>query len=165
MIKAVFSWISVVWICFVFLSSLPYKFSRHPDTEHIFGTIGSWIGSVVSPGLGNLFASFGPYVIGILELLTCLVLLIPLPVILVRKFSGGYFDGVRARWHAAGGLMAFLLMSGAVFFHLFTPLGIEVLHEGQSDGGSLFYAAVSILVLGLLMFIVNMGGTKTNPEQ
>jgi len=38
-------------------------------------------------------------------------------------------------------------MSGAVFFHLATPLGIEVLHNGVSDGGSLFYAAVSILVL------------------
>ena len=46
-------------------------------------------------------------------------------------------------------------MAGAVFFHLATPLGVEVLHEGKSDGGSLFYAAVSILVLGLLMFVIN----------
>ena len=52
--------------------------------------------------------------------------------------------------------MAAILMSGAVFFHLFTPLGIEVLHEGKSDGGSLFYAAVSILVLGCIMFMINI---------
>jgi len=37
-------------------------------------------------------------------------------------------------------------MAGAVFFHLFTPLGIEV----NGDGGSLFRAAVSILILGLI---------------
>ena len=46
--------------------------------------------------------------------------------------------------------MAAVVMAGAVFFHLFTPLGIEVLHEGKSDGGSLFYAALSILVLGIV---------------
>lgn len=51
--------------------------------------------------------------------------------------------------------MASAIMSGAVFFHLFTPLGIQVLHEGKSDNGSLFYAAVSILLLGLCLFAVN----------
>ena len=51
-------------------------------------------------------------------------------------------------------------MAGAVFFHLFTPLGIEVLHEGQSDGGSLFYAAVSILVLGIVLFLINISAAK-----
>jgi hypothetical protein len=39
------------------------------------------------------------------------------------------------------------MMVGAVFFHTQTPLGIEVIHEGKSDGGSLFRAAVSILVI------------------
>ena len=46
-------------------------------------------------------------------------------------------------------------MAGAVFFHLVTPLGIVVLHEGKSDGGSLFYAALSILVMGIVMFFIN----------
>jgi len=61
----------------------------------------------------------------------------------------------RGRFPRIGGLMAAAVMAGAVFFHLFTPLGVEVLHQGQSDGGSLFYAAVSILVLGLAMFALN----------
>jgi hypothetical protein len=56
--------------------------------------------------------------------------------------------------------MASAVMAGAVFFHLFTPLGIEVLHEGQSDGGSLFYAAVSILVLGIVLFLINISAAK-----
>ena len=59
-----------------------------------------------------------------------------------------------------GGLMASAVMAGAVFFHLFTPLGIEVQHQGESDGGSLFYAAVSILILGLILFAINRGWTE-----
>ena len=58
-----------------------------------------------------------------------------------------------------GGLMASAVMAGAVFFHLVSPLGIEVLHNGESDGGSLFYAAVSILVLGFVLFFINRGWT------
>jgi hypothetical protein len=52
--------------------------------------------------------------------------------------------------------MASAIMGGAVFFHLFTPLGIVVIHEGQSDGGSLFYAATSILILGIIMALLNL---------
>ena len=48
-----------------------------------------------------------------------------------------------------------MVMAGAAFFHLFTPLGIEVLHGGKSDGGSLFFAAISILVCGIIMFFMN----------
>lgn len=46
-------------------------------------------------------------------------------------------------------------MAGAVFFHLFSPLGVVVLHDGKSDGGSLFYAALSILILGPVLYILN----------
>jgi len=49
-----------------------------------------------------------------------------------------------------------MVMAGAAFFHLFTPLGVEVIHEGQSDGGSLFYAAVSIVILGAFMAVINL---------
>lgn len=172
MIKAVFSWLTTLWICKVFLLSLPYKFSKHPDTEHIFGTIGSWMSATIAAPLGELFTSVGPYIVGSAELLTCIVLLTPAVLYAFGKLNGSSAHKVseefsnnaidqapgfnRSRWHAMGGLMAAMLMSGAVFFHLFTPLGIEVLHEGKSDGGSLFYAACSILVLGLLMFAVNI---------
>ena len=176
MIKAVFSWISTLWICKVFLLSLPYKFSKHPDTEHIFGTIGQWMSASIAEPLGKLFSDFGPYFIGTAELLTCLVLLTPALLYAysrlgrlgksgnTRAISHETIEnaprGMRSRWHAIGGLMAAALMSGAVFFHLFTPLGIEVLHQGKSDGGSLFYSAVSILVLGLLMFVLNISSQR-----
>ena len=42
-ILSVFSWVIVLWIAKVFLLSLPYKFTLHPDTQHIFGTIGAWM--------------------------------------------------------------------------------------------------------------------------
>ena len=50
--------------------------------------------------------------------------------------------------------MASAVMAGAVFFHLATPLGINVL----GDGGLLFGMAVSVLVLGIVLFIINRGG-------
>ena len=39
----IISWIIALWAAKVFLFSLPYKFSGHPDTQHIFGTIGEWL--------------------------------------------------------------------------------------------------------------------------
>lgn len=160
-IKPVISWLIVLWAAKVFLFSLPYKFTRHPDTEHIFGTIGQWISTTITPALGNLFSSIGSYLVGSFELITSIVLLLPALLWLLHKSGIRKSSFSRARYHAVGGLMASAVMAGAVFFHLFTPLGIEVLHEGKSDGGSLFYAAVSILVLGLVLFFINRSALKS----
>jgi len=129
----------------------------HPDTQHIFTTIGAWLGTFLGDGIGQLFSSIGAYIVGSFELLTSLVLLIPALLWLKSRVSGQPFGQTRRRWHRIGGLMASAVMVGAVFFHLFTPLGIEVLHNGQSDGGSLFRAAVSILILGIILFLINLG--------
>lgn len=157
--RAAISWPIVLWMCYVFLGSLPYKFTKHPDTQHIFGTIGDWLGTFLGSGIGNLFKEFGSYVIGGFELLTALVLLLPALLWVISRLNGSFFGVTRRRFHMIGGLMASAVMAGAVFFHLVSPLGIEVLHEGQSDGGSLFYAAVSILILGLVLFALNQGWT------
>lgn len=156
---AIASWLIVVWICKVFLPSLPYKFSKHPDTEHIFGTIGEWLSGVLGGSIGGLFTSFGAYAVGSFELLTCLILLSPILIWVFRKISGGTGSS-RAKIHAYGGLLASAVMAGAVFFHLVTPLGIEVLHQGQSDGGALFYSAVSVLVLGIVLFFINISASR-----
>lgn len=153
------SWPIVAWMCYIFLGSLPYKFSKHPDTEHIFGTIGDWIGGFAGSGLGNLFKEFGAYAVGGFELLTSIVLLLPIVLWLISRMSKSYFGITRRRFHVIGGLMASMVMAGAVFFHLVSPLGVEVMHNGEGDGGSLFYAALSILVLGLVLVAVNAGWT------
>lgn len=143
-IITIFSWITVIWICKVFLTSIPYKFTNHPDTVHIFSTIGAWMSDTIAVGLGNGFTRYGALVVGTGEIIASLILLSPL--LLYRA---------RPKLHLIGGLLSSALMGGAVFFHLFTPLGVEVLHEGKSDGGSLFIAAVSILILGLVLFVTN----------
>jgi len=150
------SWIIVLWICKVFLFSLPYKFSAHPDTQHIFGTIGLWMQDVLSPGLGSWFGQHGAYAVGSIELLVSLALLSPLLFLLLTKLNLMKQAPARELIHGLGGLVASGVMLGAAYFHLFTPLGIEVFHEGKSDGGSLFYAAVSILVLGLVLAAINL---------
>lgn len=152
----IFSWIAALWTANVFLSSLPYKFSKHPDTEHIFGTIGTWMKGVLGDAPGQLFIDYGAYTVGTAELVTSVVLLFPILLLLIRKTQWASRLPDRSFFHGIGGIMAGLVMSGAAFFHLFTPLGIEVLHNGKSDNGSLFYAAVSILILGFMLGTVNL---------
>lgn len=155
-IFSILSWVIVLWICKVFLSSLPYKFSGHPDTMHIFSTIGGWMSSTLSESIGAFFTQYGAFSVGTVELFTSLILLSPAVAFLVSKVTGNSRPFIREKLHALGGLIASGVMSGAVFFHLFTPLGVVVLHEGKSDGGSLFMAAVSILILGLVLCAINL---------
>lgn len=159
-VKALVSWAASLWIWYVFLLSLPYKFTGHPDTQHIFGTIGRWMQGIVGDTVGGLFINYGAYAVGSFELLTSLVLLLPAALWAATKVRLCDCAGARAKWHGIGGAMAAVVMAGAVFFHLATPLGVEVLHQGESDGGSLFYSAVSILILGIVLFVINTRGAR-----
>ena len=157
-VVALISWVIVGWMCFVFLSSLPYKFTLHENTQHIFGTIGTWLSGFLGDSIGQLFTNFGGYVVGSFELLTSLILLFPGLLWLKSKMGNKPFGNTRRRWHQFGGLMASAVMAGAVFFHLFTPLGIDVL----GDGGFLFGMAVSVLVLGIVLFLINLGDSEVS---
>ncbi|MDD7805272.1 MAG: hypothetical protein PUP46_06880 [Endozoicomonas sp. (ex Botrylloides leachii)] len=149
------SWIIVAWIAKIFLFSLPYKFSGHPDTVHIFSTIGQWIGDVFNQEIGAWFTQYGAIAVGATELIVSMVLLIPIILLFLSKLFD-YKPVVDVRWfHCLGGFAASIIMLGAVFFHLASPLGIVVQHEGKEDGGSLFYSAVSILILGMVIAIAN----------
>lgn len=53
------SWVLSLWITKVFITSLFYKFSNAPETQHIFGTIGDWLGGFLGKGFGNLFSNYG----------------------------------------------------------------------------------------------------------
>jgi len=155
------SWLIVLWISKVFLFSLPYKFTLHPDTQHIFGIIGQWMSGILNESVGTWFSNYGSYVVGSFELLVSMILLLPALLWLLTKVNLLRRMPSQFLMHAAGGLFAFFVMSGAVFFHLVTPLGIEVIHEGQSDHGSLFYAATSIVFLGLVLFAINIRGYQS----
>jgi hypothetical protein len=121
--------------------------------------------TTISNGLGIWFTEYGAYAVGSAELLVSIFLLLPIVFFILKKLGIISKAPQRAMIHSAGGVLAAGIMTGAAFFHLATPLGVEVLHNGQSDNGSLFYAAVSILVLGLIMAAVNFAqwrNTNTN---
>jgi hypothetical protein len=154
-IVPIVSWMISLWICKVFIVSIPYKFTGHPDTQYIFSTIGLWVKDVISVPLGEWFTEHGAIVVGSAELFVSSILLLPAVLFILSLISIVKQTGYRAYFHGVGGLLAALVMAGAAFFHLATPLGIEVIHNGQSDQGSLFYAAFSILVLGFVMALLN----------
>ena len=120
-IASLVPWAAGLFISGVFLDSLRFKFTGHPTPRHIFTTLRDWSGI-------DLFYPAGPWIIGLGELLASL-LLIGLPVI--------FLLANRARFIAPsqflGALIAIAIMSGAISFHLFTPLGIETPTE-WADG-------------------------------
>ena len=54
-----------------------------------------------------------------------------------------------------GAVMGLGVISGAIFFHLFTPLGVAVVNaDGSSDGGDLFMLACGVWIsCALLLWI------------
>lgn len=112
-IKRIAPWPIAIFIAAVFLDSLRFKFTGHPTPEHIFTTLRDW------SGIG-LFYPAGPWIIGLAELASSLLLLAaPVIFLLLRKPRLG------AASQALGALTAIGVMSGAILFHLFTPLGVE----------------------------------------
>ncbi|MGK0271736.1 MAG: hypothetical protein ACI88H_002402 [Cocleimonas sp.] len=160
MVVIIISWVFAVWTSYVFLGSLFYKFDKTAaEPAHIFGTIGTWLTDTLGATIGDLFANFGQYLIGAAELFTALVLLLPL---ILWKY--------RAKLHFWGALMAVCVMAGAIFFHLFTPLGwnptwsvanasechaVFLEATSQCSDTTLAYAALSILILGLIVAFLN----------
>jgi hypothetical protein len=118
----------------IFLDSLRYKFTDHPNTQEIFGRLDGWAGTLGLPGLFAHEGLFSQYVIGSIELLASALLL----------------AGLHPRFRhlqAGGALAGLLVMTGAVSFHLFTPLGIDP----NRDGGGLFAAACLNLAFAVLL--------------
>ena len=128
-------WLLVAVPVVVFLQSLPFKFSAHPETQHIFGTIGAWFGTIGLDAIAQPFAAFGGYGVGAVELVAAVLLIIP----------------ATRHW---GALLGFGVLTGAIFFHLVTPLGVYV--KGPSapvDGDPTLFvmAVISWLCLGALV--------------
>lgn len=123
-----------VFMAVIFLDSLRYKFTDHPNTQEIFGRLDGWAGTLGLPGLFAHEGLFSQYVIGSIELLASALLL----------------AGLHPRFRhlqAGGALAGLLVMTGAVSFHLFTPLGIDP----NRDGGGLFAAACLNLAFAVLL--------------
>lgn len=126
-----------VFAAAVFLDSLRYKFTDHPNTQEIFGRLDGWAGTLGLPGLFAHTGLFSQYVIGSAELVASTLLLV------------GLLPGL-TRLNALGAAIGLAVMTGAVSFHLFTPLGIDP----NNDGGGLFAAAVTIWITSIVLLAI-----------
>jgi len=128
-----------VYIAFVFVQSLFFKFTNSLETQHIFGVLGAWSGFA-------WFAKYGAYGVGTAELIAAILLF--------------------TRWHGVGAVMALGVMSGAIFFHLFTPLGTAMPVYDDSgaavgdDGGLLFGMACLVWVSALVLIVKDFLNTQ-----
>lgn len=114
-----------LYIAFVFVQSLFYKFTGSAESIFIFSTLRDWSGIA-------LFEPFGRWFIGLSELVASVLLFLP-----------------RTRIWGAG--MALAIISGAIFFHLFTPLGVVIM----GDGGLLFTLACGVWVSSAIILVVH----------
>lgn len=119
--RSAFPWVLSLYIAFVFVQSLFFKFSAADESIYIFQTIENWLGL-------DFFEPFMRNFIGASELLCSVLLFIPATQLL-------------------GAVGALVIISGAMFFHLVSPLGIEV----QGDGGELFFLACGVFVASLVI--------------
>lgn len=138
-VKKILPYALSIFISFVFVQSLFFKFSGASETVHIFSTLDQWASSTF--GIEGLFLApgiFNAYVIASAELVAAILLL------------GGLFTKFKIL-NPIGALMAMGVISGAIFFHLFTPLGVNV----QGDGGALFGMAVSVWISSAILILMN----------
>lgn len=137
-------WIPTVWVAFVFIQSLFFKFSNSPETVYIFEEkLDPWAASLGFPGVFAPGGIFSAAVVGSAELVAALLLL-----------TGAAFSAWRGL-QALGALIGLGVISGAIFFHLFTPLGVAVRNaDGSSDGGGLFAMACTVwLACAVLLYL------------
>ena len=135
----------VAYVIFVFVQSLFFKFTGSEETDIIFSTIAEWMNTVGLGFIAPAFESVGGYAIGITELIASILLLM-------------------AGTRRLGALLGLLVISGAIFFHLFTPLGVDRIVDaaGNTDGGVLFYMACGVWVsCALLLFLTKPQASRS----
>jgi hypothetical protein len=134
-------WLLTAYVAFVFIQSLFFKFTGSPETVYIFqGKLDPWAATLGFPGVFAPGGIFSAKVVGTFELIASALLLVG--AVLSSK-----------RWlQALGAGLGLGVISGAIFFHLFTPLGIAVVNtDGSSDGGELFMLACGVWVACALL--------------
>jgi uncharacterized membrane protein YphA (DoxX/SURF4 family) len=132
-----------LFIAFVFVQSLFFKFTNSPETQHIFGTLDAWGASLGAPGLFATDGIFSQYAVGTGELIASVLLL------------AGLSTRLRLM-RPIGAALALGVISGAIFFHLFTPLGISVLNaDGSQDGGLLFAMACGVWTAAAILLVTS----------
>ncbi len=115
--KTKLSWLLRIAVAVIFLQTLYFKFSAHPDSVYIFTKLGAEPAGRIS--------------LGILELITAVLILVP-------------------RTKNLGILLSTGLILGAIGSHL-GPLGIVV----QGDGGKVFFLALAVFIACLILIAIH----------
>ena len=108
------AWALAAWIAFIFVWYLQFKFTGHPGSVDLFTTLTDWLGFHGHEKAMRIGT-------GTAELIAA-ILLFGRPL------------------QALGALLALGIMSGAIFFHLVSPLGVDP----YGDGGVLFKEACTV---------------------
>ena len=124
-VRAILLWVLSAYIAAVFVQSLFFKFTGAPESIYIFSTLRDWSGIA-------LFEPVGRWIIGLSELSASILLFVP-----------------RAR--IFGAALAIGIMTGAIFFHLFSPIGVVIL----GDGGELFTLACGVWISGWVILFLS----------
>src|SRR3546814_19514001 len=102
-----------LYVAFVFIQSLFFKFTDSPETVYIFQVkLDPWAASLGFPGMFAPGGIFSAKVVGTLELIASTLLL------------AGAGMTTRRALQVPGAAIGIGVISGALFFHLFTPLGV-----------------------------------------
>lgn len=118
------AWPAAVWIAWELLHYEQYKLLGNPGSVYLFTVLTDWLGFHGHEKVMRLG-------VGIMEIVAAVLVLIP-------------------RTQGLGGLLAMGVMSGAIFFHVVSPLGIDP----YGDGGVLFKEACITWAAGLLVAVL-----------
>ncbi|MDC0506025.1 hypothetical protein OAN96_00345 [Candidatus Gracilibacteria bacterium] len=112
-------------VILVFFYTLPAKFTRSEEIQEVFMATGQGFGQVGERfgSIGGIFGEVGIYTIAALETLTVIFLI------------AGIWN-MRLKFY--GAIISTIVLLGALYAHLFTPLGVNV----AGDNGFLFILAI-----------------------
>jgi uncharacterized membrane protein YphA (DoxX/SURF4 family) len=118
------AWALAAFIAYIFIYYLQFKFTGHPGSVELFTTLTDWLGFHGH----EKFMRIGT---GSMELVASVLLFIPATQVV-------------------GAALALGIMSGAIFFHLVSPLGIDP----YGDGGVLFKEACAVWLSSLAILAI-----------
>ncbi len=117
-------WLLAAFIAYIFIFYLQYKFTGHPGSVDLFTTLTDWLGFHGHEKVMRIGT-------GSAELVASILLFIPATQVL-------------------GAALSLAIMTGAIFFHLVSPLGVDP----YGDGGVLFKQACGVWVSSLVILVL-----------
>src|SRR5882762_3454532 len=123
-IKSGLAWLAAAFIAYIFLWYLQYKFTGHPGSVDLFTTLTDWLGFHGYEKVMRIGT-------GSTELVASILLIIPATQVL-------------------GAALSLCIITGAIFFHLVSPLGVDP----YGDGGTLFKEACAVWVSSAVILAI-----------